>query len=107
MTRTGFVSDCARVGDEGMGRWLLSRQRRRTLRFASSTGVLTCTDTITLRGRRTLLMTPSCMVVLIGILCIIGVSQDRKTQLWGLYFNPIIDCLRPISAPSTRIFPQS
>ena len=46
--RTGSVSDCAGVGDEGMGWWLLSRQRRRKLRFASSTGVLTCTDTITL-----------------------------------------------------------
>jgi len=51
MTRkNGSVSDCAKVGDEGAGRWLLLRQRRRKLWFASSTGVLTCADTITLRG---------------------------------------------------------
>ena len=51
MTRkNGFVSDCAGVGDEGAGRWLLLRQRGRKLRFTSSTGVLTYTDTITIGG---------------------------------------------------------
>jgi len=29
------------------------------------------------------------------------------TQLWELYFNPIIACLRPISSPFPLIFPQS
>ena len=28
-------------------------------------------------------------------------------QLWGLYFNPIIDHLHPISSPFSSIFPQS
>jgi len=31
----------------------------------------------------------------------------RATQLWELYINPIINHLRPISAPSSHIFPQS
>jgi len=34
-------------------------------------------------------------------------SPALLTQLWGLYFNPIIDHLRPISSPFSSIFPQS
>ena len=29
------------------------------------------------------------------------------SHLWELYFNPIIACLRPVSAPFTSGFPQS
>jgi len=34
-------------------------------------------------------------------------TRINITQLWGLYFNPIIDHLRPISSPFSSIFPQS
>jgi len=30
-----------------------------------------------------------------------------ETQLWELYFNPLIACLCPISSPFSPIFPQS
>jgi len=35
------------------------------------------------------------------------IKAYTETQLWGLYFNPIIDHLRPISSPFSSIFPQS
>nr|QNO49116.1 hypothetical protein CPECMPGB_00036 [Methanosarcinales archaeon ANME-2c ERB4]QNO49153.1 hypothetical protein DBBAIPCH_00036 [Methanosarcinales archaeon ANME-2c ERB4] len=35
------------------------------------------------------------------------ISTELETQLWELYINPIINHLRPISASSSHIFPQS
>ncbi|MEA1905873.1 MAG: ATP-binding protein [Euryarchaeota archaeon] len=45
---------------------------------------------------------------------IFGVNDEQEitglgdeTQLWGLYFNPIIACLHPISPLFSSIFPRS